>query len=103
VIRLFENLFRNAVEHGGRDVAVTVGATDEGFYVADDGPGIPPGKREAVFERGFTTDDDGTGFGLGIVTEVAEAHDWDVAVTESAEGGARFEIAAETVDVFEQT
>ncbi|MDZ7849720.1 MAG: ATP-binding protein [Halodesulfurarchaeum sp.] len=87
---VFENLFRNAVEHVGPDVTVTVEPTAEGFAVGDDGPGIPPGDRENVFESGYTTDTDGTGFGLTIVTEVAEAHGWTVEVDESRAGGARF-------------
>jgi len=90
VQQLIENLFRNAVEHGG-DV-VTVGDLADGFYVADDGPGIPEADREAVFEAGHSTTHDGTGFGLAIVGQVAEAHGWDVTVTESADGGARFEV-----------
>jgi signal transduction histidine kinase len=91
LLRLLENLFRNAVEHGGTDVAVTVGATEDGFYVADDGPGIPEGERSEVFESGYTTSDEGTGFGLAIVQEVADGHGWQLAVTESEAGGARFE------------
>ncbi|MFB6083005.1 MAG: PAS domain S-box protein [Halorientalis sp.] len=90
--QLFENLFRNAVEHGGRDVTIRVGTLADGFYVEDDGPGIPEGERENVFEHGYTTDDDGTGFGLNIVKEIVNAHGWDVRVTAGTEGGARFEI-----------
>jgi len=91
--QLLENLFRNAVEHGADsgDLAVTVGDTDDGFFVADDGVGIPPEKREQVFESGYSTSLDGTGFGLRIVAQIAERHGWAVAVTESAAGGARFE------------
>jgi PAS domain S-box-containing protein len=91
---LFENLFRNAVEHGGDGVAVRVGPLDDtdGFYVADDGDGIPPEERERVFEHGFSTNKRGTGFGLSIVANIAEAHGWDVSITESADGGTRFEI-----------
>ena len=63
-----------------------------GFFVADDGPGIPPADREAVFDAGYSTNDGGTGFGLSIVQEIVDAHGWRVAVTESADGGARFEI-----------
>jgi signal transduction histidine kinase len=62
-----------------------------GFYVADDGRGIPEAEREAVFERGHTAADEGTGIGLSIVRTIAEAHDWDVRLTESEAGGARFE------------
>jgi signal transduction histidine kinase len=95
--RLLENLFANALDHAGPTVTVTVGrlppAADApgGFYVADDGPGIPPEDRDQVFERGYTGGD-GTGLGLDIVTRTARAHDWSVSVTESEAGGARFEI-----------
>ncbi|MFD1634459.1 PAS domain S-box protein [Haloplanus ruber] len=120
--QLLENLIRNSVEHGstgnrtvsgnsegsdtpqdaghatdpgrGANVTVTVGTLDDdrGFYVADDGPGIPAAERTNVFEAGYSTAADGTGFGLSIVDGVAEAHGWDVSITESAAGGARFEI-----------
>ncbi|MEF8883718.1 MAG: PAS domain S-box protein, partial [Haloarculaceae archaeon] len=91
--QLFENLFRNAVEHGGTDVTVTVGRLDGdgGFYVADDGTGIPPEKRDEVFDHGVTTNDEGTGFGLSIVADIAKAHRWTVSVTDGTDGGARFE------------
>ena len=90
--QLLENLFRNAVEHGGNDVTVRVGPLEDGFYVADDGPGISPEDREHVFESGYSTSEDGTGFGLAIVREIADAHGWDVDVCESDDGGARFEV-----------
>ena len=93
--QLFENLFRNAIEHGDGDVTIRIGKLDgEGFYVEDDGPGIPEEKREVVFDSGFTTNRDGTGFGLAIVKEIVEAHGWTVAVTDSDEGGARFEVTS---------
>ena len=80
--RLSENLFRNAVEHAGEDVTVTVGDIEDGFYVADDGPGIPPDEREDVFESGYSTAADGTGFGLHIVERIADAHGWEVRVAD---------------------
>ena len=91
--QLFENLFRNAVDHGDPDVSVVVDDLPgvEGFFVADDGPGIPEDERDAVLEMGYTSSDDGTGIGLGVVTQVAEAHGWDVSLVESESGGARFE------------
>jgi PAS domain S-box-containing protein len=91
VQELFENLFGNAAEHGGPEVTVTVGATGDGFYVADDGPGIPGEERDRIFESGYSTATDGTGFGLTIVRRIAEAHGWSVELTESKTGGARFE------------
>ena len=90
--QLLENLFRNAVEHGGDEVAVTVGELDNGFYVADDGRGIPADERGVVFEESHSTTPNGTGFGLTIVQEIIEAHGWKIRITESATGGARFEI-----------
>ena len=94
LVQLLENLFRNAVEHGGDDVSVTVGPIDDpgraGFYVADDGPGIPEADREAVFDHGYTNRDGETGFGLSIVREIATAHGWTVSAASGA-GGARFE------------
>jgi signal transduction histidine kinase len=146
LVQLFENLFRNAVEHGstspdsntrqdavehastspdsntrqdavehastspgsqtrqdavepcGESVTITVGALVDqtGFFVADDGPGIPAEDRDAVFEPGHTTIAEGTGFGLAIVKNIAEAHGWTISVTESETGGARFEIEGVT-------
>jgi len=123
---LFENLFRNAVEHGSTNrrsettdavehgstssrsssdnadsptdepsVTVTVGRLDDGngFYVADDGPGIPEHERAEVFEAGYSTTEDGTGFGLNIVRSIADAHGWRADVTESETGGARFDFS----------
>jgi PAS domain S-box-containing protein len=96
--QLLENLVRNAVDHGPADVALTVGplADDEGFYLADDGPGIPDETKGRVFESGFTTGGSGIGKGLSIVQRVAKAHNWTVEVTDSDSGGARFEIRTET-------
>ena len=90
--QLLENLIRNAVEHGGEAVTVTVGDLSDGFFVADDGPGIPIETRDQVFSAGHSTTDTGTGLGLNIAQQIANAHDWEIQVTESEAGGARFEI-----------
>ena len=117
--RLLENLFRNAMEHGsatpgshvehdtpnpgsrtrqaavedgagsGKPPTVEVRPCEGGFYVADDGPGIPESERESVLESGYSGGD-GTGFGLAVVRQIADAHGWAVAVDESPSGGARF-------------
>ncbi|PSP45817.1 hypothetical protein BRC69_05020, partial [Halobacteriales archaeon QH_6_66_25] len=112
---VFENLFRNAVEHGSTSrqppaddavehgstepspLSVRIGTLPEGFYVEDTGSGIPAGEREQVFDLGYSSDPDGTGFGLAIVGEIVESHGWTITVAESNEGGARFEITG--VDV----
>jgi len=109
--RLLANLLRNsaehgsadaqtpsddAAEHGGENITVRVGTVEDtdrhGFYVADDGTGIPADDREQVFEGGYSTGEDGTGFGLKIVQRIAEVHGWTVTATESEAGGARFEV-----------
>lgn len=63
-----------------------------GFFVADDGPGISKERRSDIFESGYSTSDSGTGFGLSIAADIADAHGWSLAVTDSESGGARFEI-----------
>ena len=107
--QLLENLIHNAVDHGSAahsaadgsgqtlgqegDLTITVGALEsgDGFYVADDGPGIPADQRDQIFQSGWSSSDDGTGFGLAIVSEIASSHDWAITVAESDDGGARFE------------
>ncbi|MEF8786256.1 MAG: PAS domain-containing sensor histidine kinase [Haloarculaceae archaeon] len=93
--QLLENLMRNAVEHGGEDVTVTVGTLDgeDGFYVADDGPGVDEASREQVFESGYSTQSGGTGFGLAIASDIAAAHGWKISLTESSASGVRVELA----------
>lgn len=99
VQHLFENLMRNAIEHGGANVTVRVGTLPGGFYLEDEGVGIPSEKRDVVFESGYSSKQDGTGFGLPIVSEIAEAHGWVVTLTSGTDGGARFEFT--DVDVKE--
>lgn len=95
VQRLFENLFRNSIEHATTDadspVSIAVGTTADGFFVTDDGPGIDPSERDRVFEPGYSSTDGGTGLGLTIVERIATAHGWHVTLTDGADGGARFE------------
>jgi signal transduction histidine kinase len=138
--QLFENLFRNSLEHGstsnrtqsddsvehgltgeraavsgngrgdaadkdesgaderqsGRSGSLTVRVESlsdgEGFAVCDDGPGFGDVDTEKLFEAGYTTTEDGTGFGLSIVAEVATQHGWSVTATGEPDGGACVEI-----------
>jgi hypothetical protein len=94
VTRLLENLFRNALDYANDAPTVSLGPLQDrdGFYVADDGPGIPSEDDEVVFEPGYTGSDGGSGLGLAIVNRIAVAHGWQVELTASADGGARFEI-----------
>lgn len=101
--RLFENLFRNAIDHNEDTVTVEIGIhhtmttatradteSTNGFYIQDDGCGIPREKRNEVLKMGETTSRSGTGLGLSIVKRIADAHDWSIQVSESLEGGAKF-------------
>jgi len=104
VRELLENLLRNAIDHGGEDVTVTMGKLDSdtdtaGFFVEDNGSGLPD--TDDIFEFGRTTTDDGTGLGLGIVTEIADAHGWQVSACDGRDGGARFEIRG--VNIIQET
>lgn len=90
--RLLENCFRNAVAHGGDSVTVVVSMLPDGFAVSDDGPGIEAELREGVVERGYSTEPSRTDYGLDLVSAVATAHDWSVALTESPAGGTQIEI-----------
>jgi PAS domain S-box-containing protein len=93
--RLLTNLFRNAIEHGESAVHVRVGRLDdtEGFYIEDDGPGIPPGERETVFDWKHSTKAGGTGIGLRSVKQIVNVEGWQISITDGSEGGARFEIS----------
>jgi signal transduction histidine kinase len=107
VQRLLENLFRNSVEHAipesgrpdtasdgrpgdtGEPLSLCAGRLDDGFFIADNGVGIPPERRTQVFDPGYSSN--GTGLGLTIVRQIVEAHGWSVSVTTGTSGGARFE------------
>ncbi|MFB6195025.1 MAG: PAS domain S-box protein [Haloplanus sp.] len=73
-------------------VTIRVGSLPDGFYVEDDGDGIPPDVRERIFDAGYSTNEKGTGLGLAIVRDVIEAHGWGIEVVPGQDGGARFEI-----------
>jgi Signal transduction histidine kinase len=104
LVRVFENLYRNAVQHTDSAVELRVGVLQDaatqttqeqqtGFFIEDTGSGISEQERAEIFDNGYTTSTDGTGFGLSIVENIVDAHGWDIHVTESSEGGARFEIS----------
>ena len=76
---------------------MTVGTlpTAPGFYIEDDGPGIPVDRREDLLAFGVSTGS-GSGYGLAIVRTIVDAHGWSLTVTDSETGGARFEIETTT-------
>lgn len=85
--RVMMNLIQNAMEHGGRRIIMRVGNTF--FEVQDDGPGIPLGEREQVFEAFYRLKprSSGGGLGLNLVREVVKRHSGTVAITDAPGGG----------------
>jgi len=77
-------------------VTVSVGDVSDGFYAADDRVGIPEGKREQISGVGYSTAEDGTGFGPQIVEQIVTAHGWEIRVIDGDDGRARFESTAST-------
>jgi PAS domain S-box-containing protein len=90
--RLLENLFKNAIEHGGPSVNVRVGTLNRGLFIEDDGPGIPKEAREDIFVPGFTTKEEGQGLGLASVSQIVQGHNWKIQVGETKGEGVRFEV-----------
>jgi signal transduction histidine kinase len=98
VERIVANLVGNALEHGGRDVAVRVGADGVGAFVevADRGPGVAREDLPHLFDRFYKADPArtgrGTGLGLAIALENARLLGGDVDVWSEAGAGARFTV-----------
>jgi signal transduction histidine kinase len=97
--RVVRNLLANARRHAGESGRVVLSATAVGEQVTvsvdDDGPGIPPGERERIFERFHRVDSarsrnsGGSGLGLAISREIIEAHSGRIWVEDSPLGGTR--------------
>jgi two-component system, OmpR family, sensor histidine kinase MtrB len=99
--QILGNLLDNADRHGGGAVAVRVGAGPDRLVleVDDEGPGVRPEDRVAIFDRfvrgpaaGARGDGDGTGLGLALVARHAAAHGGTAEVADRPGGGARFRI-----------
>ena len=89
--QLLEKLFENSIEHSEEGVVVRIGDLEDGFYVEDDGPGIPDSTHVDAIKGGFTTRGHGMGLGLTIVRQITDLYDWNWTLTESEDGGVRVE------------
>jgi len=93
--QLVLNLIRNAIEavSAGGHVVVEVGTDTEHFHVAvqDDGPGIPDGVRQRIYEPFFSTKEGGTGLGMSIVHSLVSLHGGSIDIDTSARG-TRFDV-----------
>lgn len=98
--RVVENLLANAVRHTPAEAAIWVSTRPDGggalIVVEDDGPGIPPGQRRAVFEPflrpGAAVDTPGEGLGLAVVARFVELHGGRAWVQDREGGGASFRV-----------
>lgn len=88
------NLITNGLQASGASAAVTVSFSVTGSHaelrVSDNGPGVPPGLRNQIFDPFFTSRSDGNGLGLAVVKSVARAHGGDVHVENNPSRGASF-------------
>ncbi|WP_309031314.1 sensor histidine kinase [Streptomyces alfalfae] len=103
LVTVLGNLIDNAVDaaQGSPSARVTVTARADGrgllLRVGDTGPGVRPAERESVFERGWSTKAaTGRGLGLALVCQTVARNGGDLAVRESPEGGAEFEVTLRT-------
>jgi two-component system OmpR family sensor kinase len=98
------NLLDNAARHTPPGSRIELRLRAEGdravVEVADDGPGVPVGRREEIFERFVRGDgradtavSGGSGLGLAIVSAVARSHGGSAEVGESELGGALFRVS----------
>ena len=87
--QVFENLYRNSIEHGGPELTITVECTDSRIVIADDGYGFQDEPPELSAE----TRESESGLGLAIVAKIVAAHGWQITAMDDDSGGSRFEIS----------
>jgi len=90
---VFNNLFKNAVDHGKADtIYITSEREDDSFiiYVKDNGKGIRGSNINKIFDIGYSTGS--TGFGLAIAKKIVEAHNGKISVTSKEGKGTTFSI-----------
>jgi signal transduction histidine kinase len=91
------NLVLNAIQavgENGRIQILTLGisASEAAMEVRDDGPGVPPERRQEIFKPYFTTHQKGTGLGLAVVQQIVLAHGWEIECLPNEPKGAIFRI-----------
>lgn len=93
--QVFQNLLKNAIEHGESNILIEITATKRDGYtefsVADNGPGIPEHLMDdlfGIFNKG--TESDGTGIGLAVCKEIIDRHGGDISVDSTVGEGTTF-------------
>lgn len=94
--RVFSNIVENSIQHsGGTRIKISGGPRDGEVVciIEDDGEGIPEEEKGKIFEKGYTTDEDGgTGLGMFLVKKLLEIYGGRIEIEDSKLGGARFEV-----------
>ncbi len=92
----FLNILLNAMQAmpEGGPIHIDLSADEDGLQIvfSDKGPGIPENLKEKVWDPFFTTKNDGTGLGLGIVKNIILAHNGRIGIENAPDGGARVSI-----------
>ncbi|MGO8837871.1 MAG: sensor histidine kinase [Limisphaerales bacterium] len=91
------NLGLNAIQAVGQNGRIQIvtqktGATEAVIEVRDDGPGVPPERRQEIFKPYFTTNQKGTGLGLAVVQQIVLAHGWEIECLPNDSKGAIFRL-----------
>jgi signal transduction histidine kinase len=91
------NLVLNAIQAVGENGRIQIvtqrtDGTEATLEVRDDGPGVPPDRRQEIFKPYFTTNQKGTGLGLAVVQQIVLAHGWEIECLPNEPRGAVFRI-----------
>ncbi len=91
------NLLINAIQavDAGGQIQISaqhVSAAEASLEIRDDGPGVPPERRQEIFKPYFTTNQKGTGLGLAVVQQIILAHGWEIECLANEPKGAIFRI-----------
>jgi signal transduction histidine kinase len=91
------NLLLNAIQAADLNGRIQISArrlsaTEAVLEVRDNGPGVPPDRRQEIFKPYFTTNQKGTGLGLAVVQQIVLAHGWEIECLANEPKGALFRI-----------
>jgi signal transduction histidine kinase len=91
------NLLLNAIQAVGENGQIQIStrglsAAEAVLEIRDNGPGVPPDRRQEIFKPYFTTNQKGTGLGLAVVQQIVLAHGWEIECLANEPKGALFRI-----------
>jgi len=91
------NLLLNAIQAAGpggeiKFFARRTSPTEAALEIRDNGPGVPPERRQEIFKPYFTTHQQGTGLGLAVVQQIVQVHGWEIECLGNEPRGAIFRI-----------